>query len=237
MKHGIVIPCYNESKRLDSEAFVQYAKLNPQNSLCFVNDGSTDNTKEILLKIRRIVNEENVYIYDLDKNVGKADAVRQGAMFMFKYTDVDTIGFLDADLSTTLSEYDELTSRLDDHNGELKVVFGSRNLGSGEGIERNPLRDVLSKFIKILIQAIIKVKIADTQCGAKVFRRALIPRIYKNSFFSRWLFDVEIILRLKKKLGKDSFMSSFLEKPLNSWVHMEGSKLSLKDSIFIPNFK
>lgn len=234
MKHGIIIPCYNESTRIDSDAFVSYAKSNTGNAICFVNDGSSDNTLDVLNLIRRRANSPNIYICDLEKNGGKANAVRYGALFLFEHSEVDTIGFLDADLSTTFSEFDGLTSEMEQSEDRLQVVFGSRNLGTGEGIERNPLRSILSNIVKVLILSITKIDIADTQCGAKVFKRELIPQIYSKSFFSRWLFDVEIILRLKKKLGKSSFINGFLEKPLTSWIHMEGSKLSFKDSIMVP---
>ncbi|MEM9339456.1 MAG: glycosyltransferase family 2 protein, partial [Bacteroidota bacterium] len=173
-------------------------------------------------------------ICDLKVNGGKANAVRMGALYLYKKTKVETIGFLDADLSTTFKEYDSLSSEVQNYKGELKVVFGSRNLSQEGNIERNPIRKILSNIIKVLIYGITRVKIADTQCGAKVFDRELIPHIYGKTFFSRWLFDVEIILRLKKRVGKLSFLYMFLEKPLESWVHMEGSKLSFKDSILIP---
>ena len=114
MKHGIIVPCYNESERIDSSAFIQYAKSNPQNALCFVNGGSTDNTKDVLLNIKRMVNSANIYVFDTNEDEGKINAARQGARFLFEYTDVETIGFLDTNLSTNLSEYDGLISELEE---------------------------------------------------------------------------------------------------------------------------
>ena len=116
MKHGIIVPCYNESERIDPTAFIKYAKSNPQNALCFVNDGSTDNTKDVLLNIRRTVNSSNIYVFNIHENGGKESAARQGAQFLFKYTDVETVDVLNVDLSTTFYEYDELISEVDDFN-------------------------------------------------------------------------------------------------------------------------
>lgn len=234
MKHGIIIPCYNEASRLEMRTFIEFAGKRKDIHLCFVNDGSRDHTRSALANIKHD-EHDNVYILDVAENAGKANAVRQGALFLFDETEVDTIGFLDADLSTTFEEYRGLLQTYEEAKGATQVIFGSRNMkGEGAAIERNPVRKMISDFIRVLIFAITRLKISDTQCGAKVFDRNLIPIIYNSSFFSRWLFDVEILLRLKKRFGKMDFLEIFLEKPLKSWVHKDDSKLSAKDSVMIP---
>jgi len=233
MKHGIIIPCYNEASRLNMKSFIEYASHEKDIHLCFVNDGSADDTRSALADIRHDVSD-NVFVYNVEVNAGKANAVREGALFLYNEGEVDTIGFLDADLSTSFEDYASLLSEYENSNGQLKVVFGSRNVGGNSEIERNPFRKIVSAIIGMLIYAITRLKIADTQCGAKVFDRNLIPLAYKTSFFSRWLFDVEILLRLKYKFGKEAFLDMFLEKPLQKWVHVDDSKLGLKDSIMIP---
>lgn len=233
MKHGIVIPCYNESSRMDLDEFIKYAQKDKDVTLCLVNDGSSDPTRSTLADIKNLVHD-NVYVVHVEENGGKANAVRQGALFLYRETMVHTVGFLDADLSTSFEEYKDLVAEMEESSYRLQVVFGSRNMGGESNIERNPLRKLVSDMIRVLIYMITRLKIADTQCGAKVFSRKLIPVIYSTSFFSRWLFDVEILLRLKKAIGKNSFLQIFKEKPLKEWVHMEGSKLGLKDSVMIP---
>lgn len=234
MEHGIIIPCYNESSRLELSTFIDFARTHKSSTLCLVNDGSADMTRSTLAEIKNLVHD-NVHVFNVEKNAGKANAVRQGALFLYKESNVETIGFLDADLSTSFEEYNNLVSEIEQNGGRLKVIFGSRNMGEAStNIERNPIRKLVSDLIRVLIYFITKLSIADTQCGAKVFHRSLVPIIYKESFFSRWLFDVEILLRLKKNMGKQSFLKIFLEKPLQEWVHMDGSKLGFKDSIMIP---
>ena len=232
-KHGVVIPCYNESSRLDLSTYIEFAKRNKGTVLCLVNDGSADATRATLAEIKNLAHD-NVYICNVARNAGKANAVRTGSLMLYQETEVETIGFLDADLSTSFMEYHELLQAYQ-QNKEKLVIFGSRNLQEGSSnIERNPIRKLLSDFIRMLIFLIIRVKIADTQCGAKVFARQLIPEIYEQPFYSRWLFDIEIILRLRMKMGKVRFLHIFQEKALNEWIHMDGSKLGLKDSIMIP---
>ncbi len=89
----------------------------------------------------------------------------------------------------------------------------------------------MSKVVKTFILFIIGMPIRDTQCGAKVFSRSIVPVVYGKAFMSRWLFDVEIFLRLKKFLGKKYVMNHISEQPLMRWVHVDDSKLGLKDSL------
>ena len=52
MKTGIIIPCYNEEKRLNVQAFIDFIKTHDNYHLCFVNDGSKDNTLAVLDQIK-----------------------------------------------------------------------------------------------------------------------------------------------------------------------------------------
>jgi len=144
------------------------------------------------------------------------------------------MGFVDADLSTDFEDFDNLVKKLED-NHELKMVFGSRNHKGGDGIERDGARKLLSNIVKLFIYMILGLPIKDTQCGAKVFTRDVIPMLYGKSFKSKWLFDVEVFLRLKKHYGAGkTTMSHILEVPLKRWVHVDDSKLGVKDSLKIP---
>ncbi|WP_405202285.1 dolichyl-phosphate beta-glucosyltransferase [Dokdonia sp. LLG6352-1] len=231
MKTGIIIPCYNEEKRLNTEAFVKFIKENRDYHLCFVNDGSKDKTLEVLYSMKEQA-PNAISIVDVKKNSGKATAVRAGARFLYSKSTISTIGFMDADLSTDFRDFKDLVKTLNTE-GKL-VVFGSRNaLGSGE-IERNFMRNMFSKFVKQFILLILGLPIRDTQCGAKVFTRSIVPAVYDNAFTSRWLFDVEIFLRLKKYLGKENTMNNIFEQPLMRWVHVDDSKLGMKDALQIP---
>jgi glycosyltransferase involved in cell wall biosynthesis len=231
MKTGIIIPCYNEGKRLNSNAFIDFIKENQDYHLCFVNDGSKDNTMEVLQNMKMAA-PYGVSIVDVKKNVGKASAVRAGVRFLYNKRDISNIGFIDADLSTDFRDFKDLVKTLKS-NENLSVVFGSRNSGGG-GIKRDFVRNLLSKTIKTFILFILGLPIRDTQCGAKVFTRSIVPVVYGDAFISRWLFDVEIFLRLKKYLGKKNVMNHIVEQPLMRWVHVDDSKLGLKDSLEIP---
>ena len=234
MRNGIIIPCYNEASRLQFQKFESFIKTNTNYTICFVNDGSKDKTLNELLRFRR-GKEDQVLVYDLPQNSGKAEAVRSGCQYLLQNTNVQTIGFLDADLSTDFNDYKMLVNHMDEGKG-LEMVFGSRNMNDGISgeIKRNPLRKMLSNFIGMLIKMIVGLPINDTQCGAKIFKRDMAGHCFSSPFISRWLFDIELFIRMKKRYGVSKIVSILKEVPLKRWVHVEGSKLGLKDSLNIP---
>ena len=232
MKTGLIIPCYNEEKRLNVQAFIDFINCDNEYHLCFVNDGSKDKTVKVLREIQQ-VNPTKVSIVDIKKNAGKAAAVRAGARYLYSKGNIQYIGFIDADLSTDFEDFGELLKTLKTNN-ELSFVFGSRAKNASEAIEKDKIRGIISKVINLLIVLILGLSISDTQCGAKVFRAALVPVMFEKNFFSRWLFDVEMFIRLKRHLGKAEVVKSIYEQPLKRWVHMDDSKLGLKDSLEIP---
>lgn len=232
MKTGIIIPCYNEENRLNVTAFLNFIQKENDFHLCFVNDGSKDNTVGVLKNIQSH-NPLKVSVIDIKKNSGKAAAVRAGARYLHSRGDIEFIGFIDADLSTDFEDFDGLLKTLKT-NRNLSFVFGSRAKNASDDIQKDGIRAMISKLINILIIFILGLSIQDTQCGAKVFKADLVPVIFNKSFFSRWLFDVEMFIKMKKHFGKTEIMNKIYEQPLKRWVHMEDSKLGLKDSLEIP---
>lgn len=227
---AIIIPCYNEGTRLNKEAFLSFLANKKTYHLFFVDDGSTDNTFKVLTELKAI-NSSQITILKNDKNLGKGETVRKGMLAAYNTNNFAQIGFLDADLSTPLTEFVVLTDFLTQHN--KKAVFGSRLKRVGAAIERSSLRHFVGRFFATLISWTIKISFYDTQCGAKVFSSDVIPSIISTPFVSRWLFDVEIILRLKQLLRKE-IVTLLYEYPINEWREVEGSKITWKDGIKIP---
>jgi len=232
MKTGIIIPCYNEEKRLNISAFINFIKKENDFHLCFVNDGSKDKTIDVLKTIQEDC-PFKVSVINMKKNCGKAAAVRAGARYLHSRGDIEFVGFIDADLSTDFEDFNGLLKTLKT-NTKLNLVFGSRAKGNSKGIEKDGMRAIFSKIVKLLVFFILRLPIEDTQCGAKVFRAALVPVLFNKNFFSRWLFDVEMFLRMKKHYGKTATLNNIYEQPLKRWIHMEDSKLGIKDSLEIP---
>ncbi|AXT62678.1 glycosyltransferase [Aquimarina sp. AD10] len=124
MKTGIIISCYNEEKRLNTTLFLNFINREDKFHLCFVNNGSKDDTIS-LLKTIQMDNPLKVSVVDIKKNCGKAEAVRAGARYLHSRGDITFVGFIDASLSTTVKDADELLKSLKT-NYRLGMVFGSR---------------------------------------------------------------------------------------------------------------
>ncbi|MFT4575158.1 MAG: CheY-like chemotaxis protein/glycosyltransferase involved in cell wall biosynthesis [Polaribacter sp.] len=227
---GVVIPCYNEEERLLSNQFLSFIDKNSGYHLCFVNDGSTDSTLDVLKTLRK-GRKDYITVYDCEKNGGKSEAVRLGMLHMANHKDLDYIGFLDADLSTDLSDFDDLVSTIE--NSNYKIVSGSRISRMGADIAKESARQIISLSINFVIRKILSMQFKDTQCGAKIFNKDVIQILFKDKFITKWLFDVEIFLRMKRYYTVNIAKELICEKPLKRWVHVDGSKLSMKDSVRI----
>ncbi len=227
---GVVIPCYNEEDRLLSTEFTDYINKNSGYHLCFVNDGSKDKTLEVLKELQK-GREDFITIYDCEKNGGKAEAVRLGMLHMAKKEDLDYIGFLDADLSTDLADFDDLVKTIE--HSDFKIVSGSRIARMGADITKESARKIISLTINFIIRKILSMDFKDTQCGAKIFHKDVIDIAFKKEFVTQWIFDVEIFKRMTQYFGLKNAKAMLCEQPLKRWIHADGSKLSMKDSVKI----
>lgn len=224
MKYKIclIIPCYNEEKRLD---FPSFEKFSEDIVFIFVNDGSSDGT----LKLLEGHASNNLLVHSLEMNSGKAEAVRQGILFAESnpaLKDIEWFGFWDADLATPLSELGNLLLYQDMFYPDAVAVFGSRIKRLGGDIRRSALRHLLGRMFATIFKLVFKVNSYDSQCGAKIFRRNCVKKAFADKFLSRWIFDVEIMIRLKGL--------NLMEYPLREWSDIGGSKvMSFKNIIIV----
>lgn len=230
-KTAIVVPCYNESKRLRLDEFENYLTDKTGVTFIFVNDGSTDNTLEIIDQLCN-VNPSQILCKSLDKNKGKAEAVRQGFLMAIELG-FENIGYWDADLSTPLNLIDRLYDKLE--NDKITIVIGSRIRILGCDIKRRAWRHYLGRVFATFASLILDLYVYDTQCGAKIFKNSSELRmVFAYPFSVRWIFDVEILARFKiirKNRGADPIEATALEYPLKNWTHMYGSKIKFSDFI------
>ena len=227
---GLVIPCYNEAQRLKTEKFKSFVESNLGYHLCFVNDGSSDDTLEVLRDLAK-GREDYISVYNCIKNGGKAEAVRQGTLHMLNDKQLDYVGYLDADLSTNFADFEELVQTIS--QSDFKIVSGSRIARMGADITKQGSRAIISKSINLIIRQILGMSFQDTQCGAKVMTTDIAEKLFEKKFLTSWLFDVELFMRMKHLYGDDKAEKLICEQPLKRWIHEDGSKLSMKDSVKI----
>ena len=221
----LVVPCYNEDARLDVAAFHQFLNATPAGSLCLVNDGSTDGTLAVLQGMAN-ASPGRVLVVDLASNAGKAEAVRQGMLKASAWKPFAYVGYWDADLATPFEEASAMLRAAEGRPGCL-MVLGLRLNRLGASVNRSPLRHYPGRVFATCASAVLGLPVYDTQCGAKLVQATIVPRLFDEPFRSQWIFDVELLARLRNLVGRDRMRREVIEMPLSTWNGVEGSKVRL----------
>ena len=204
----LVVPCYNEEKRLDVAAFRAFSGA----EFLFVNDGSRDGTLRLLESLRDS-DPQRFDVLNLDRNSGKAEAVRRGILAALERG---------AELPAFLETFEA--------RPEIAMVFGARVRLLGREISRHASRHYLGRFGATLISQTLGLAVYDTQCGAKLFRASgALREAFARPFLSRWIFDVEILARFIEMQGRDAVAREVYEYPVKVWHDVKGSKVKSSD--------
>lgn len=228
----IVVPCYNEAKRFQENAFISFCERNPSIGFIFVNDGSTDSTLDIISGLMK-KDPDRFMVVDKSPNQGKAEAVRVGMVSAFKHQPTYA-GYWDADLATPLDQIRDFVQVLE-NKPEIEVVFGARVQLLGRSIIRSPYRHYLGRVFATVASLVLQLPVYDTQCGAKLFRVSPnIESLFFEPFCTGWIFDVEVIARLIQT-RRDGLLPApskvIYEFPLYKWRDVAGSKVKPGDFI------
>jgi glycosyltransferase involved in cell wall biosynthesis len=211
---SIVIPAYNEEKRLPATldriaAWVSDSPL-PVDEILVVDDGSRDGTAALAEKrggLVRLVRNPG--------NRGKGYAVRNGMLT----AKGDWILSTDADLSAPIEELGKL---IDAARRESAVVaIGSRALDRQLVKVHQPMmREFSGRAFNVVMRAVTGLPFRDTQCGFKLFRQDAAKDIFARQIEEGFSFDVEDLV-IARMLGLRS-----IEVPVE-WSNVEGTKVSL----------
>ncbi|MBN2406600.1 MAG: glycosyltransferase family 2 protein [Elusimicrobia bacterium] len=219
---SIVIPCYNESKRIGATLRTIDAFLHEKgivSEIIAVDDGSSDNTVEVL---RKTDIGTPVKIISFKENQGKGAAVKRG---MFAASG-SLVLFSDADLSTPIDEYLRLKDAL--LSGNYHIAIASRGLpGSNKEVPQGFFRDRMGKLFGYMVGFILLPGIHDSQCGFKLFKKECIHDIFTWQTILGFGFDPEILYIARKQGYK------IIEVPV-TWRNNFDTKLHpLIDTFFI----
>ena len=183
MKLSIVIPCYNESKDIASntEKVKKYLLDNKiDHELILVNDGSKDNTKEVIESI------PGVKALSYEKNRGKGGAVKYG----IENATGDYVLFMDADLSTDISAIKKVIELAPSYD----LIIGSRHAKDSVIKKKQPwTRVFIGWCCRVLVKMLFHTKLKDTQCGFKAMRIDAAKKIASKQLVTNFAFDVEYI--------------------------------------------
>ncbi len=217
MRRVVVVPCFNEARRLDADALSSI--VDDDTGLLLVDDGSRDDTLATLHALAAR-DPRHIEVLALGTNGGKGEAVRAGLLHAER-AGAAVVAYLDADLSTPVGEMRRILALLDERAG-ADVAMGSRVALLGRDIQRSPARHYLGRVFATVASTGLGLRVYDTQCGAKAFRVGVaLRRALSTPFTSRWAFDVELLARLLDHVPP----SAFVEVPLHAWTDVAGSKL------------
>lgn len=188
---SIIVPCYNEGEKLllniskiKNFIFETFSEEKLDFEIIIVNDGSTDNSKNIFEKFCK--EDDYCKLATYDKNRGKGFAVKKGIELSSK----DIVVFMDADLSTELTALIDVFKFIDNYD----IVVGSRRHPESVLVKKQgKCRRVLGKTCSIITNNLMSFNISDTQCGFKAFKGDTARKIVEKQTIEGFAFDVELL--------------------------------------------
>jgi len=197
IKLSIVIPAYNEEKRLAKSLaeITDYLRAkNLASEIIVVSDGSCDRTVDVskvylnsVFPVRILCNK---------KNRGKGAAVRRG----IAAARGELILFSDADLSTPICEFEKLEKALVEG---ADVAIASRAIRGADITCPQPFyRELMGKTFNCFVQLLVLPGLYDTQCGFKLFHRELARKVFRKMTIAGFGFDAEILYLVRLAGGR-----------------------------------
>ncbi|KAI8874585.1 glycosyltransferase family 2 protein, partial [Backusella circina FSU 941] len=217
-----IVPAFDESKRIVTmltEAIEYLSERKDDYEIIIVDDGSRDDTVEVVSAFAKTRLDVDIRILALEKNRGKGGAVTQGVLAARgKYCLM-----VDADGATRFSDLGKLEAELKKVEKDgFGVAVGSRShLVSTEAVvKRSFIRNFLMRSFHTLVYVLGIRGIEDTQCGFKLFSRKAAQVIFPNMHVERWIFDIECLMIAQIR------NIPIVEVQVN-WHEIDGSKVNL----------
>jgi dolichyl-phosphate beta-glucosyltransferase len=218
---SIVIPAYNEEKRLP-QTLRKVLDWLARGTFSFrevivVDDGSRDGTTHVVQECVR----ENTFVRLARNpgNRGKGYAVRHGML----EAKGEWILYTDADLSSPIGEIEKLCRAAREQ--DAGVAIGSRAMDrSLVEVHQPALRELSGRCFNLVMRVVTGLPFKDTQCGFKLYRSDAARQIFSRQKQEGFSFDVEDLV-IAKKLGVRA-----VEVPVR-WANVEGTKVGLSQGM------
>ena len=190
MKVFVVIPCYNEEKRI-IDVLQRTNNLKLDKKIIVVDDGSSDNSCKVVKNIATLKNNfKDVLLLEHSINLGKGAALKTGCEAAIKLG-ADIIVLIDADGQHNPEVIPEMVKKLEKEH--LDLVFGSRDM------DAKKMPAVLyfgNKFLTKIINLLSGISISDSQSGLKVFRASVYDKLFWEA--SDYSVETEMIIKAGK---------------------------------------
>lgn len=177
LQFSLIIPVFNEEesvKELLRQIETSLKKLNATFEIIFIDDGSTDNTLDILKKLAE--KNKHIYVYAFRRNLGKSPALSLG----FQKAKGQYIVTLDGDLQDDPQNIALLFRKMKEENFDL--VSGWR-----QKRKDNFTKVVSSRFFNFLVSRMFGLKMNDLNCGLKLYKSDLAKELHLYGGMHRFI--------------------------------------------------
>lgn len=207
---SIVIPAHNEEHRIGPVLRALRAEF-PREEIIVVANACTDGTACVVSEIAKT--DPLLRLVSVNARLGKGGSVRLG----FQLAHGEVVAFADADGATPARELRRLVAKLD---GADCVVASRWSPGASILRAQSPLRRFLGRGFNFIVRLLFGLHLADTQCGAKVFRRAAIEEIMEDVETADFAFDVDLLFQLQRRKKR-------IREVPTVWRNQEGSTVDV----------
>lgn len=210
MKLSIVVPAYNEEKRIKRTLECLVERFNGSCEIIIVSE-SNDETDNIVNEFSR--NSATVKLVTSTKRLGKGGAFKKGV----QNSHGDIVMLLDSDLPVPISDVEKVASTV----GKIDIAVASREVDGTKILVYPPLARVFAgKAFSHIFNALFDLKVRDTQCGCKAFKREALQTVLSSVESNGFEFDAELLFKCKRR------GYSIVEVPV-TWSYKPDSKLNL----------
>lgn len=182
---SLILPAYNGSAYIEANVRTVLRALEPIGrpfEVIVVCDGSTDGTAECA----RQVDDPRLRVLSYPLNAGKGEAI----VFGIGAARGRLIGWLDSDLDIAPGVIVDAVALFDEE--PVDAVIGSKR-AAGSDVDYPRVRRLYSAVFQLLVRALLRVNVRDTQVGAKVFRREALDTVTPLLLIKRYAFDLEVL--------------------------------------------
>jgi dolichyl-phosphate beta-glucosyltransferase len=187
------MPAYNEADRIEQtlETIAGYWADGAKVSRIYLaDDGSTDSTIAIADHAARRL-DLPLEILRLPHR-GKAWTVRAAMLKIAASTDLDYLMMLDADDELRIDQLDRVVWADDPRT--IYIGRRSRTIADSPGATPSPFRRLMSGVMRLASRLLLGINFRDTQCGFKLFPRAIAAELFGQQRSTSWTFDAELLL-------------------------------------------
>ena len=173
MKILMIIPAYNEEKNILTTVNSIKQSKNKNLDYIVINDGSTDRTKEVLIK-------NNIKFIDLINNQGIGAAVQTGYKYAY-YNNYDIAIQFDGDGQHDINYVDKLIYTIEKENYDMAI--GSRFIGNDSEFKSTTTRQIGINILAFLIKILTKQTIKDMTSGYRAVNKKIIKTFVNDYAF------------------------------------------------------